>query len=456
MKNLPIGLLTLGLALAIASDEVSAAPGRSNDRATDPGVRSGSSAGGALRGLTSSEHALFEAGREAFMEADGVGDGLGPRFNLDSCAGCHSQPAIGGTAPAVNPQVTIGTSLGARNKIPVFVRRNGPVVEARFKKAPDGSTDGGVHSLFVISGRIDQTGNATRCGAVQDDFDGEYKKDNVALRIPTPAFGSGLIEAIADGTILANLRADHAVKARLGISGRPNRNPNTGTIARLGWKAQNASLLLFSGEAYNVESGISNELFQTERDDTPSCQFAPVPNDSSALGAAGEAGAAAVNDIELFAFFMKFLAPPLPSRDLPGGDSSITRGRRIFDNVGCTFCHTPSLQTSTYGGIEALRKKTAWLYSDLALHNMGPKLADDITQGDAAGDEFRTAPLWGLGQRIFLLHDGRTTDLVEAIYAHRSNGNSHYGPSEANQVVGNFQSLPDPKQQDLLNFLRSL
>jgi CxxC motif-containing protein (DUF1111 family) len=87
---------------------------------------------------------------------------------------------------------------------------------------------------------------------------------------------------------------------------------------------------------------------------------------------------------------------------------------------------------------------------------MGPGLADDIRQGEANGDEFRTAPLWGLGQRIFFLHDGRTTDLIEAIQAHKSAGNRRFGPSEANDVVDHFNALSETEKQDLLNYLRSL
>jgi CxxC motif-containing protein (DUF1111 family) len=103
-----------------------------------------------------------------------------------------------------------------------------------------------------------------------------------------------------------------------------------------------------------------------------------------------------------------------------------------------------------------LASKDVNLYSDLALHNMGPGLADDIAQGLAKGDEFRTAPLWGVGTRGFFLHDGRTTNLIEAIRAHRSAGNATYGPSEANAVIANYDALPAAQQQDLLNFLRSL
>jgi CxxC motif-containing protein (DUF1111 family) len=104
----------------------------------------------------------------------------------------------------------------------------------------------------------------------------------------------------------------------------------------------------------------------------------------------------------------------------------------------------------------ALADKNANLYSDLALHAMGPGLADDILQGLARGDEFRTAPLWGLGQRVFFLHDGRTTDLVEAIREHKSEGNSRFGPSEANAVIDRFNRLDEREKRDLLNFLRSL
>jgi CxxC motif-containing protein (DUF1111 family) len=124
----------------------------------------------------------------------------------------------------------------------------------------------------------------------------------------------------------------------------------------------------------------------------------------------------------------------------------------LFAQIGCAFCHTPSLQTgaSTSG---ALSHKTATLYSDLALHQMGPGLADGIAQGNAAADEFRTPPLWGLGQRIFFLHDGRTTDLTVAISQHTGGGSR---PSEANAVIGAYNALTDSQKQDILNFLRSL
>jgi CxxC motif-containing protein (DUF1111 family) len=316
--------------------------------------------------------------------------------------------------------------------------------------------------LFVISGRDDGTGDASGCTARQEDFETQVARGNVIFRIPTPTFGAGLIEMIPDSAIVANLAANSAAKAALGIYGRPhrvqptgdpNRNGNDGTIARFGWKAQNKSLLLFSGEAYNVEMGITNELFQSERDDNPTCQFTTGPNDVTAIGAA--TNVQTLSAIERFAIFMRFLAPPSPSPTTPGGPESIGRGRQQFTSVGCAACHTPTLRTGS-STVAALSDQDVNLYSDVAVHAMGSTLADDIVQGEAGPDEFRTAPLWGLGQRIFFLHDGRTTDLLEAIRAHRSPVSKRFRASEANRVIDRFNNLRENDKQDLLNFLRSL
>jgi CxxC motif-containing protein (DUF1111 family) len=133
----------------------------------------------------------------------------------------------------------------------------------------------------------------------------------------------------------------------------------------------------------------------------------------------------------------------------PSCSNSINNGRSVFSKTGCAACHTPSLMTglSSYA---ALNHTQANLYSDLAVHHMGSDLADNVTQGFAGPDEFRTAPLWGVGQRAFFLHDGRTNDLQQAILDHDSQG------SEASMTIGNFRSLSASDKQDLLNFLRSL
>jgi CxxC motif-containing protein (DUF1111 family) len=418
--------------------------------ASDPGVRGGpAGAGDRLPGLTMSQRAFFAASRTQFEETDNTGEGIGPRFNLDSCVGCHSQPDSGGSSPFVNPQVAVATALGATNTVPSFITVDGPVREARFKTHANGSADGGVHSLFVVSGRSDAPG----CDAVQEDFEAQVATNNIIFRIPTPTFGAGLIEMIPDAAIEGNRLAFHAEKVAFGISGRANHNGNDGTIARFGWKAQNKSLLLFAGEAYNVEMGVSNDNFQTERDENPNCQFAPVPNTVTNTDATTKP--TVISPIEQFAFFMRFLAPPTPSATSPGGATSIDAGRQTFNDVGCAFCHLPSFTTGNTT-IAALANRPVNLFSDLLVHNMGPGLADDVSQGQARGDEFRSAPLWGLGKRIFFLHDGRTTDLIDAIHEHSSAANAKYKASEASASVSLFNALSEPSKQNLLNFLRSL
>jgi CxxC motif-containing protein (DUF1111 family) len=462
-KNFVVFLLVIMALFGFAFVQTRIGSSESTFSARDPGVRGGNPGAGApLSGLSSSQLAFFDAGQEDFAEEEEVADGLGPTMNLDSCAGCHSQPAIGGTSPRANPQVAFANKNGAANVLPSFITPNGPIREARFVKNADGTRDGGVHALFTIAGRQDAPG----CALIQPDFAAALANRNVIFRIPTPTFGAGLIEQIPDGAILANHAANAAQKRALGIlgrpnivlagstiSGQPNTNGNDGTIARFGWKAQNKSLLLFSGEAYNVEMGITNELFQTERNETPDCQFAATPNDITNTD--GPTPIDSVSAIEKFSFFMRFLAPSSRSSDTPGGAPSIGRGRTLFSSVGCALCHTPTLNTGNTS-VAALRNQAVNLYSDLLVHDMGPSLADGVTQGQAGPREFRTAPLWGLGQRIFFLHDGRTRNLLNAIQAHQSGSFFTRDASEANLVIGKFNGLTEGQKQDILNFLRSL
>ena len=434
--------------------------------AKDPGVRAGTvNAGKPLSTLSPSQLQYFTSGFARFNEVEDVAEGLGPTFNSTSCGNCHSQPSTGGTSPRTdqfpnigpNPQIEAASAEGANNKIPFFITPDGPVREARFPfvVAPNGSVtrmpDGGVHALFTIAGRSD----AGSCALAQPNFDQMQQAGNLIFRIPTPVFGAGLIENIPDIAILANMNANGFLKQRLGISGRPNFSGNDGSITRFGWKAQNKSLEIFTGEAYSVEMGVTNELFPNERSTPPaSCIVNSTPEDFTRFD---ETNDQILNDTIMFAHFMRFLAPPTPSaQGIPGNPSatSIHNGQALFSQIHCDTCHTPVLQTGTSKITAALNNQPAALYSDLLLHSMGSGLADNISQGAAGPSEFRTAPLWGLGQRIFLLHDGRSGPanggLLHAIQQHASNG------SEANAVVSNFNQLSAQQKQDLLNFLRSL
>jgi CxxC motif-containing protein (DUF1111 family) len=524
MRVIRTSLATLGMAAVCCLGQP----------AKDPGVRGGPpGAGGTFQPIDNTSAAGNRADQDFFLQAKGIfqevvsvsqtiagttGGGLGPAFNQNSCATCHSQPALGGSSPATNPQVANNFAHlnGATNPADTsqFLSATGPVREVRFILNADGSADGGVHDIFTIAGRTDAPG----CNLQQPNFDQQIANHNAIFRIPTPTFGAGLVEMVSDAFLQDNLAATASQRAALGIGGILNTNGNDGTIARFGWKAQNKSLLLFAGEAYNVEMGVTNNLFQSDRfpggtsDATvAACTFnsspedfvntingsattivggvtKPNPNLNTPVGTTSEMS----SDIVNFASFMQLLAPPVPTTST----ASQTSGQALFNQIGCALCHSPTLVTNQQNGngaaggaentlFNALAGVTFHPYSDFAVHHMGSNLADGVSQGGAGPDQFRSAPLWGLGQRIFFLHDGRTSDLLQAIQAHSSpvincvvtnsfetfvvdpivnpgnhldivDSSSTFCGSEANQVITAFNNLNSTQQQDILNFLRSL
>src|SRR4051794_3356674 len=437
--------------------------------AVDPGPRPlPANAGNFYSALTSNQHSITTRLTQIFTEVNFVAGGplvktvgLGPRFNSNSCSSCHAYPAVGGSSPPNNPLFSIYQLQGATNSMPYFVSSTGPVIVARFPYKSDLKTpDGGVHQMFTISNRTDAPGCTTM---VQPDFDTARNTNNIIFRQTTPTYGTGLMELIQENDIVNNMNSNLTLKQSLGITGHPNYSDDDGTITRFGWKAQNKSLLYFSGEAYTVEEGVSDEAFPSENDESiPSClppfpvtqgtnKTKGVPDDRNDTGEAPKAPVNFPGDLERFSLFMRFLAPPTPA----ASTQSTINGLAQFNAVGCNLCHTNSF-TTPKSSITALSNVQANLYSDLLVHHMGPGLADNVPQGNAGGDEFRSAPLWGIGQRYFFLHDGRTTDIVQSIEDHFSLGNGSYPNSEANQVITNFNNLSQTNQQDLINFLRSL
>src|SRR5207244_3533277 len=153
----------------------------------------------------------------------------------------------------------------------------------------------------------------------------------------------------------------------------------------------------------NVEQGVSNQLFPNERSAAAGCSYNATPED--------------LTDTMSFATFIRLLAPPTPTT----ASTSEKNGQSLFNSIGCALCHAPSLTTAA-SPFTGMGGAIYHPYSDFALHHMGSNLADGIQQGDAGPDEFRTALLWGAGQRLFFLHDGRTSDLLQAIQAHASPG----------------------------------
>jgi CxxC motif-containing protein (DUF1111 family) len=256
-----------------------------------------------------------------------------------------------------------------------------------------------------------------------------------------PVFGDGLVEAIADETLIA--LEDPEDRDNDGISGRAARITDIETgrerIGRFGWKAQHATLLAFSGDAYRNEMGITNDLFPEE----------------SALGFTAEQlrlcsatrGIEDVRDrrtklrgIDNFANFMRFLAPIGRGAATPSAQA----GEGVFGSIGCASCHTPMLMT----GIQpnpVFDRKLVPLFSDLLLHDVGT--GDGIEQALAQANEIRTPALWGLRFRRPLLHDGSAATSRDAIERHAG---------EAASVIERYRSLPDVERQQLLEFLDRL
>ncbi len=499
-----------------------AAAGARAQTATDPGVRginwckscpSGagefvSTAAGDSANLNTNQAAL-EAPMTNFIEeinnvAGGTSIkhvGLGGGFDSNSCNSCHAQPAAGGSSPLVplsgttsaNQLFDVYQLMGAENVMPFFETTSGPTVVARFPYQSDLTTpDGHVHQLFTITGRSD----AGTCSIQQPDFNEAHEENNLIFRQTTPFFGGGLIEIILDSDIIANMMSNLTQKMAYGITGQTNTSGDDGSVTRFGWKAQKRSLILFAGEAYNVEEGVDNEFFPNKLNESPGCTppfpdgppngkgTNGVPDDRTDWADLPALGYLMPGDPERFGIYGRFLAGPVPSTssgiygagpatgcpDPTDNGSSCVNGQTQFNTIGCILCHTASATdvgikgfTTPQSTVAALSDVQVNLYSDLLVHHMGVCDADNITQGQAAGDEFRTAPLWGIGQRGFFMHDGRTTSIVTAVEEHADGyqqtgctGIGSYPPSEADAVIQNFNKLSEKNQQDLINFLRTL
>ena len=363
--------------------------------------------GAALDGLTGPQQGAWRDGQDQFKARMNPGNGLGPIFNRDSCVACHSGPAIGGSSE---------------------------INATRF-----GKTTGGVFDpLIALGGSLLQERALQPIGVEVIPS----QANTTALRNTQPLFGLGLIDAIPDATILANVRT----KPVNGVLGRAAMvtDPVTGkpAVGRFGWKAQQANLLAFSADAFVNEMGITNRIFPLENapngNETLLAAMeppnVPIPNDQTDPRT-GKAG------IDRLADFMRFTAPP-PQQP---ANASTTFGATFFMQIGCTSCHVPSMNTGT-NPIAALNNQTVSLYSDLLLHDMGT-LGDGIAQGNAGPKEMRTAPLWGLSASGPYLHDGRAHTVDAAIRAHSG---------EATYSVNQYLKLNSSQQSLLLQFLNSL
>jgi CxxC motif-containing protein (DUF1111 family) len=414
-----------------------------------------------------SDLSIFAAGQINFKEIETTPQ-IGPLFNGTACAGCHSQPAIGGGGLFINE---------------IRVRNNpqaGPVhIFAVDNMLRSGAQSQGTNSIFATGVQSEPLGcqitapgcqlstcqqeEASRttfgadlptCDTSSADFAAGH--NCIAGRASLATFGDGLVEAVSDASFL-RLAAAEPTAIRGTIKMVTENFSDAKHVGRFGWKDDHFSLRAFSGDAYLNEMGVSNPDNPT---DTSSCamgvsQYGIQLETATLEDPTGSDGRA---DIDRFTDFMRALAPP--PRLLQ--NSSAQNGATLFASVGCAGCHSPTLQTSSSpasfipastGGTpmssslkQALSSQTFHPFGDFLLHDMGA-LGDGITSGTAGPNLMRTAPLWGVRAKSVFLHDGRAGDLPTAISLHDGQGKA---------AASAFSALSSAQQQDVVNFLNTL
>jgi len=261
-----------------------------------------------------------------------------------------------------------------------------------------------------------------------------------SARIAPQLVGLGLLEAIPEEAIMA--LADPDDEDEDGISGKVNfvDDPETGDlrIGRFGWKAGQHSIRSQVAAAFNTDMGVMTSVF-------------PHPDSGDSVPADEDTGSELADEhLEQLTAYVSLLGIR-PQRDYD--DALVVKGEQIFTQINCAACHTPSFTTSGFAPHAELRNQLIRPYTDLLLHDMGPGLADNLGEGSAAGSEWRTPPLWGIGLTAGVskgegyLHDGRARTLEEAILWHGGEG------AASRQA---YEALDQADKNALIAFLESL
>ncbi|MDR2223832.1 MAG: c-type cytochrome [Flavobacteriaceae bacterium] len=402
--------------------------------------------------LSASDLALHLTGDLIFESVyvtppNSVNGGLGPIFNNSSCISCHPKD---GRAP-------FPTNLNARSgfffrvSLPGITENGGPVPVPNFGLQIQNQAVFGVEpeAKFHVtySSITEEFADGTKVILRKPHYSlvESYKPipSNILIspRIGSPVFGLGLLEAIPEQDILANVDANDSNKD--GIYGKANYVYDVVSkqkkLGRFGWKANTASLLEQCAAAFNNDMGITNYVFPKE---TGYGQT----NGSDGLNAGLEVS----NDIvDAVTFYTQTLAVPASRFH---EKTNVRNGARIFEEIDCAKCHKPKQKTGS-SAIKALAYQTFYPYTDMLLHDMGEGLADNRPDFLANGREWKTRPLWGIGFQYLVnghtqfLHDGRAQNLTEAILWHGG---------EAQKSKDKFKQLSKKERQDLLDFLNSL
>jgi CxxC motif-containing protein (DUF1111 family) len=409
--------------------------------------------GGPIVGATAGEINYYNSGVKFFglvwISDDGFG--FGPVFTARGCSTCHGTPNMGGSGPN---QVTLFGTLNPDGSFDPMLSQGGPILQPGTIATMPGS-----NKTCSVPGEV-LPASAT-----------------IVSHRQTPAiYGVSYIDAIPDAAILANAssEASNPTDQALGIHGTANMVPDMlGNIrpGRFGYKGFIVTLLQFTSFAINHDLGVTNLAYP--EDDLP--QGNPIP--AGCFNAQYDLAFPPPNNLpndpdlttgrvastRLTSYLPAYLAAPVPAPL----NATTQAGLQTFSSIGCAQCHMISLQTGPnfavpldypkgIGGTgqtrvsPGLSNQTAFLYSDLLIHDMGAGLADGIPQGQATGSQWRTTPLWGMSHKPQLLHDGRCTGANMVTCAIEAHG------GEATQVIDNFTALSPGDQANLIAFLGSL
>ncbi|WP_439819982.1 di-heme oxidoredictase family protein [Pseudomonas sp. HLG18] len=475
MPSLPLRLSALFLALGLSACDdaprfTKAEPGEARSggaatvRKTDQNAFSLPSAN-----LPPSRRVDFSVGNSFFRSPWVIApstttarDGLGPLFNTNACQGCHIKDGRGHPPP---PDAPNAVSMLVRLSIPDAPQYAGLIEQVGVVPEP---VYGGQFQDMAIPGvapegkvRVDYTPVPVR---FKDGTEVELRKPvlqftqlgygpmhpdtRFSARVAPPMIGLGLLEAIPEAAILANAAAQ--AKEKNGINGRPNRvwddAQQKTVMGRFGWKAGQPNLNQQNVHAFSGDMGLTTSLrpFDDCTDAQVACKQAPNGN--------GPDGEPEVSDniLRLVLFYTRNLAVPA-RRDV--NDAQVLAGKSLFFQAGCQSCHTPKYTTAANAAEPELANQVIRPYSDLLLHDMGEGLADNRTEFQASGRDWRTPPLWGIGltQTVSghtqFLHDGRARNLLEAVLWHDGEAKA------AQQQVLSFNA---EQRAALLAFLNSL
>ncbi|MBY0360236.1 MAG: hypothetical protein K2W82_19705 [Candidatus Obscuribacterales bacterium] len=408
-----------------------------------------------IDGLNSSQLNKYWQGEALFKKEFTPEEGLGPLFNGKSCFECHGQPLVVGGEGRDNSSTSI---MNYARRVPGSEKAKKPL-----KEVIQGLRKIDVDFFLTQGGPSLQKRTITTEFPAKFPFECQIDAERMPIdaelqsnRHSPPLFGDGLIDQIPDGLIAQQALEERATNPAL--AGTPisavDRYFESARAGRFGWKNQHVNMFNFTTGALNIEVGLTTYANNTENSsdplgDNPTCirAFNKVgnPNDKGKI-------------LLALTYFQSLLAPP------PRGpiNDQVKAGEKIFEKLDCAFCHRPTWKTGpkvmlpdpdsplpliNYIEIKPMENVEFHPYTDFLVHDMGPELADGIPQEGARGGEWRTVPLWGLRFKKFLLHDGRTRDIHEAILMHGGQGEDS---------AKRYQELNSKDKEALLAFLKSL